>query len=375
MNVTQPTWLAVDLSAVRHNFEQLQAFVATATLCPVVKANAYGHGAVRVAQTLVAAGAQHLAVATIPEAVELREAGVTTPELLLLTPTLGGEVHYQLACQHRLTLSVSSAFELNQLYDFARTQDQTIPLHLQIDTGMKRLGFHWERECNYLLALLAQRPEQVHVSGIFSHFAVSESTDTNFITTQYQRFAPVAEQVEQTLGYSLTKHISASGAIVSSPALHLDMVRPGALVYGLFPSNDLPNPLDLRSAMSLKAQVMFTGHVAVGESVGYDQTWVAERPTKTAIILCGYADGFSTLHSNQSWVSLHGVKCPIIGRVSMDQTIIDVSDVPHVAIGDVVHVIGDAGPSLMELANNSGLGSREIQCLMNTGNRVEKRYL
>ena len=374
MDVTQPAWVTVDLAAIRHNFEQIKAFVGDRAICPVVKADAYGHGVIPVAQTLVAAGATQLAVATVPEAMELRTRGVTSPELLLLTPTLGGEAHYQLACVHGLTLSVSSVFELERVYGFVKQQAQALKIHVQIDTGMKRLGFHWERERETLLSLVARCPEQVQIAGIFSHFAVSESLDTRFIQTQYERFAPVAQAVEQAVGCPLVKHISASGAIVSSPHLHLDMVRPGALIYGLFPSDELTNPLNLRPAVGLQARVLFRGQVAVGESVGYDRTWTAQRHTQTAIVLCGYADGYSTYHSNCSWVSVNGVRCPLIGRVSMDQTIIDVTDVPELAIGDVVHILGGDGPGLMALSATSGLGSRELQCLLNTGNRLPRVY-
>ena len=371
---TLKAWVEIDLDAIVHNIGQLQRFVAPTLLCPVVKAEAYGHGAVAVSKAAVRAGVRNLAVATIEEAIELRKAGIKV-NLIVLGPTLPDQ--YEDIYEHGLTMTVASMKEVNYLLVFAHDLPGPINVHLKLDTGMGRIGFKVRPDTVAAVTESLLRVRQVpniNITGLFSHFAVSESADLRFAEEQYTLFRQVSELLEKR-GMQVLKHICASGTIVSSPAMHMDMVRPGALIYGLFPSFELDNPLDLHPVMAVKARVMFINFIEPGESVGYDRTWVAKRPTRTAVMMYGYADGYSTSFSNSAYVNLHGVNCPVIGRVCMDQTIIDITDIEHhVHIGDIVHVIEGHGPSIMELVKMCGLSSREIQCLTTTGTRMPRVY-
>ena len=370
---TLKSWVEIDLDAIVHNIGQIQRFIAPATVCPVVKAEAYGHGAEAVAKACVRAGVKNLSVATIEEAIELREVGIKV-NILVLGPTLPSQ--YEDVFEYNLTISICSPDEAARLAAYAGDLSRSIKVHIALDTGMGRLGFKaTETESDEIVEFICfySKLPNIELTGVFSHFAVSESKDTSYMEEQFAVFNSICEKTKKK-GMNTTFHICASGSMISSPHMHMDMVRPGAIIYGLFPSFELTNPLKIYPAMAVKARIMFINHIEENRSVGYDRTWIAKRETRTAVIMYGYADGYSTSFSNKSYVTIHGIDCPVIGRVCMDQTIIDVTDLPHITVGDIVHVIGGEGPSIMELVKIGGLSSREIQCLTTSGTRMPRVY-
>ena len=368
------SWIEIDLDAIVHNIGQIQRFVSPVALCPVIKADAYGHGAVEVAKVAIRAGVKNLSVATVSEGIKLRNAGIRS-NIIILGPTMPYELIK--AVENNLTLTVHSLDEFIYYGAVGGRLKKIINVHYKLDTGMARLGTKVIREeTDSLLDFLyfTKKTKYLNIVGLSSHFATAELADTSFMEEQYKLFRLISDDMEKK-GMNIIKHICASGSIVTSPHMHMDMVRPGALIYGLFPSVELENPLVLYPAMSVKARVIFLNSVEKGESVGYERTWIAQRKTNTAVIAYGYADGYSTSYSNNSYVTIKGFNCPVIGRVCMDQTIVDITDVPEeIKKYDVAHVIGGEGPSIMELSKLGGLGSREIQCLVTASRRAPRAY-
>ena len=334
-------WVEIDLAALAHNVKQLKSLLSLHTqLLAVVKADAYGHGAVTVAQTVLQSGASWLGVATVPEGIELREAGITAPILILgATHTIEqiqAVVHWKL----QPTLSnPKQALIISETLGATRRTDST-PVHIKVDTGMSRLGPSWQQAVEFVQ--LVQRLPNLHIASIYSHLATAESYNQKVMKQQQARFEQVIAQL-QTAGIPLPPlHLANSAATLTDTALHYDMVRVGLAIYGLYPAAHLQPVIDLKPALRVKARVTQVKTISPGTGVSYGHKFIANKELRLAVVGIGYADGVPRNLSNKMAVLVAGQRVPQIGAITMDQLMLDVSDIP-VQEGEIVTLLGQEG--------------------------------
>ena len=370
----RPTWAEIDLDALAANFHVIKRHVGPAiNVMAVVKANAYGHGAVVCAQRLASEGADWFGVALPEEGIELRESGIKQPILCL-----GGfwEGQAAVCVKYRLTPVVYRIDMMEALDRAARAAGGFVDVHLKIDTGMGRLGFRFDELSEALTQL--KRFENLRVDGLMTHFAAADDPSCESLTEeQIGRFASAAAAFRQA-GYQPTfVHSANSAAIYSHSDAWGNMIRPGGVLYGLW-RDVLPSTADgseLQPVMSLNSQISLLKWVPAGETIGYGCTFEASRKTLVATIPIGYDDGYPRPMSNRGHVVVRGVYASVVGRISMDLTLVDVTGVPGVELGDPVTLMGsnrDTGLSVTaeELAKISGTLSYEITCGL--GSRVPR---
>jgi alanine racemase len=361
-------WAEVDLEALSHNVALVRARLRAGTgLVAVVKANAYGHGAVPVARAALAAGADWLAVATLAEAGELRAAGIESPILLLGPVPAGAETE---AVALDLRLCVYEEEGLARLAREVGTAGSNARLHLKVDTGMARLGCSPDEAL--LLASRVRESKGLELEGLWTHFAEADDPRSARTQKQLQRFLGVVETLASAGISPPILHAANSGAAIQFPGTHLVLVRCGLPLYGYHPgieSDDLP----LRPVLAWKARVVAIHDLAPGDKVGYGGTYTAPGPVRTATISTGYADGYPRALSGRGELLVRGRRVPVIGRVSMDFTTFDASDVPDIALGDEVVLIGEQDGERItadDLARTVDSISWEI--LARIGPRVER---
>ncbi|MCS6859296.1 MAG: alanine racemase [Abditibacteriales bacterium] len=352
-------WVEINLAAICHNFRQVRAFVGDEVqIVAIVKADAYGHGAPAVAKALADGGANYFGVTRLEEALTLREAGITAP-ILLLAPPLPEQAR---ACvQHDLTATVDDAATAQALSAAAQRRGKTVKVHLKVDSGMGRLGVAPEQVLTVATELNAL--PGIVVEGIFTHFA--NALDKDFSTTerQFERFQQTLSQLRQRSLLPPIAHCANSAALLRQPQMHLNAVRPGTVLFGQYPSPHLPRSLDLRDPFAVKCRVVSVRRLRKGATVGYGSEWRAPRDSLIATLPIGFADGFGvdiaarteTLRgaiqqsARQSlialgrlpsprFVILRGQRAPVVGRIGMQMCSVDVSHIPHVAVGDVATV-------------------------------------
>jgi len=365
----RPAWAEVDLGKLSQNYEEIKKQLKPGVkLCAVVKADAYGHGAVPVAQVAVQAGASYLAVATLSEGIELRQAGFTTPILLLglVMPEDAKEVvDYditQVVCELDLAKALSAE---------AVRQHKTVKVHLKVDTGMGRIGVRPE-EIGILAAKMAKLPG-IEIEGMFSHFAMADCKDKAYTKMQLDKFRQAIAEVEKQGVKLAIRHIAESAAILEIPEAHFDMVRAGVIQYGLWPSKEVTHPIELQPLMKLQAKVVWLKTLHKGESIGYGRAFVAERECRIATLPIGYADGYIRAYSPQAYVEIHGQRAKLAGRVCMDQVMVDVTDIPEVKIGDVATLFGSETLTIDDAAAWLGTINYEVPCLISP--RVPRVYV
>lgn len=361
-------WAEIDLSAIAHNVKQIRAVTTkSAKVCAVVKADAYGHGAIAVAKTALQSGADRLAVAIVAEAIELRRAGIDVPILVLgYTPAYQS----RLVAEYDIIQTIFSLDTAQALSGAAVALGKIIKVHIKIDTGMARIGIPPE-EAGAFAASVAALPG-IEIEGVYSHFADSDSLDKTFTFKQYDKFM---EGIEYIKGHNINipiRHIANSAALLELPEMHLDMVRPGIILYGLWPSNEVKKTVELRPAMKFKTQIGFIKDVLPQTSISYGRTYFTQKASRIATLPLGYADGWSRLLANKAEVLVHGYRAPIVGRVCMDQCMIDVSHIPGAKIGDEVLLFGGASLPVEEVAEKIGTINYEVVCML--GNRVPRIY-
>ena len=366
-------WAEINLGAIRHNYRVIrEALCGGAKLCAVVKANAYGHGALAVAKEAVAAGAAYLAVATLSEAAELRRAGIGTPLLVLglIDPLEAAEAVSLDVTQTVANLALAKAISAEAL-----AQEKTAKLHLAIDTGMGRIGCTSE-EASALVRDIAALPN-IELEGAFSHFAMADVRDKAHARGQLALFLRATETIEEAGVHLKLRHIAESAALLQMPEAHLDMVRAGIIQYGMYPSEEVARDVreksPLRPAMALKARVLFVKDVPEGFAIGYGCTWHAKRRSRIATLPLGYADGYIRALSGKAHVELLGKTAPVVGRICMDQCMIDVTDIEGVAEGTEVTLFGSATLSADNVAAWLGTINYEIPCLI--ASRVPRVYI
>jgi alanine racemase len=363
----RPCWAEIDLDALAHNVRILAARAAPARLMAVVKANAYGHGAVACGRAALDAGAGALAVVCVDEGEELRRAGIEAP-IVVLGHTPASDVERVVAL--RLQPAAGDAPFVEALSRAAAARGATVPIHLELETGLNRHGLLPDA-----LVPLAERARAlpgVRVEGIFTHFAAAEEGDQRFTRRQFDVLKATAARVP----WIPSRHCSASASTLLDPEMGLDLVRPGLSMYGYRPAPWCGTEDDLRPVMSLRARITRVLEIAPGETVGYGRTWAASRRSRIALAMCGYGDGYRRGYGNRAHVLVHGRRAPVVGRVAMDMCMVDVTAIPEVAQGDVVTLLGRDGDEKVdadELAVLADTISWEVVTAI-TG-RVPRLYL
>ena len=364
------TWAEVDLNAYAHNIRELRRITnPKARLMAVVKANGYGHGAVETARTAVQNGAAALGVARIEEAVKLREADLEAP-ILIFGYSLPESA--SMLIEHGLAQAVSSARTAAALSDQAQRIGKKIKVHVKVDSGMGRLGLllddmtgpmpdkDADAVCRREVEAISRLPG-LEVEGIFTHFATADSADKSYANRQLERFLNFLQDLRREGLMPPIAHAANSGALIDMPDSHLDMVRPGIATYGFYPSDEVnKSSIELRPVMALKSRIIHLKRVPAGFSISYGATFHTKEATTIATIPAGYADGLNRLLSSAGHMLVHGRKMPIVGRVCMDLTMLDVGELSGVEIEDEVVVFGRQG--------NEAIAADEIAAQVNTIN-------
>ncbi len=359
------------LDNIEANLAAISRHVGGRPVLAAVKADAYGHGAVEVALHLQGRGAvQHFGVATVGEGIELRRAGITLP-ILKLSVARGPEV--ATAVEHDLALVAVDEESIRAAGAAAVTTGHQAVLHLKVDTGMHRLGCPPEQAVR--LARLADATDGVRLEGLMSHLPIADHpSGRQFTAAQIAAFREVCGQVEAARG-PLLKHLANSGGVLAHPDSWLDLVRPGVMIYGSYPDVETPRTVELLPGLEWRSRVTFVQRVPAGETVGYGRTWVAPQDTWVATVAVGYGDGYSRSLSNRGRMLVGGASYPIAGRVSMDQTMLDLGPDTTVAVGDEVVLIGTSGREQItaaELAAAQGTIAYEVTCAISR--RVARAY-
>ncbi len=333
------TWAEIDLDAIADNLRLLKRHVGPAVeLMAVVKANAYGHGAGPVSRVALEAGASRLAVHRLVEGIELRRAGIQAPVLLMgYTPPDGAH----LVAEHKLTPSVITLEFAQALSVIATSHGVSVPVHVKVDSGMSRYGLMPEEVLEFVR--LIQSLPGIRLEGLFTHFATADSADQSHARQQLQVFQEVLTTLRQA-GFEIPLvHAANSAATMRLPEAHFNAVRPGIALYGLDPSTEWPPPFEIRPALAFKSRVSRVRRLPAGAGVSYGFTHITQKPTLAALVPVGYGDGYHRVLSNRGTVLVRGQRAPIIGRVCMDQFVVDVSHIPGVAQDDEVVLVGAQG--------------------------------
>jgi len=367
----RPTFALVDLDAVMHNVRALKRFVGGRKICAAVKADAYGHGVSAVAKAMSAAGVDMFAVAMTEEAVELREAGIREP-IVLLTGVPEEDIPDIL--RYGITACITEEAFAQKLSGYARREGTRTEAHVNVDTGMGRVGIPHEKAASAILRI-SQLPG-LKLTGIFSHFACSDSEDLSVCWEQMRLFRRVIDALRASGMAVPMLHMANSAAALRLPESHLDCVRPGLILYGLRPRTLLEPPIPIKPVMSLKTRISFCKRVPAGTKLGYGHTFTTWRESVIATLPIGYHDGYLRQYSNTGRVLVRGRRARVVGRVCMDQTLADVTDIPGVRVGDEVVIYGQqqgAAISIEEMAARLDRIPYELTC--SVGGRVRRRFL
>jgi len=362
----RPLWAEIDLDALEHNVRVLKARAQGAQLWAVVKANAYGHGALAVSRAALEAGADGLCVVCLEEAEELRAGGIQAP-ILVMGPSEPAQARRLVELS--VIPTVASRELALALADAAAALGVVQPVHLKVDTGLHRFGLP-PREAIALAHYLRQVPT-LRLEGLFTHFASAEDGDKTYTLEQYRLFLSVAAELD----WVPVRHVSNTATILDTPEMSLEMVRPGVGIYGCYPAGPRSD-VELRPVLSLKSRIVRLTWLEPGESVSYGRTWRARRRSLVGLVTCGYADGLPRVLSNRGWMLVRGRRVPVIGRVCMDMCMVDVTEVPDVAVGDEVVIIGRQGEEELraeEMAALCDTISYEILC--GIGPRVPRLFV
>lgn len=365
------TYAVIHMDAIDKNIDSAIKKVGKDTkIMAVIKANAYGHGAIEVAKH-IAHKVYGFAVATVREAVELRNSQITN-EILILGYVARAE--YETVIRKNITFSVLTAEMAQQISECAVRLGLMAKCHIKINTGMNRIGFPADDDTINCIKDIHKLPG-IDYEGIFMHFATADEADKNYSKLQFDRFMYVTDRLSEYGINFRIKHCGNSATIIDMPEYRLDMVREGIILYGLKPSDEVDPDMEYHQVMELKSHVIFVKELKKGEPVSYGRTYVTPKDMKVATIAVGYADGYPRSLSSKGYVLIHGKKAGIIGRVCMDQMMVDVTDIPDVKVEDVVTLAGyDNGSflSIEELAKLSGRFNYEFVC--DITDRVERRY-
>lgn len=364
-------WAEISLSAIEHNYNEVLKHTKGMVLC-VVKANAYGHGAVRVASRLASLGAAYFAVATVSEAIELRESGIETPILVL---GYIDEEDMEDIVRYHITATICEMETAYALSAEAARLGTQLPVHFKVDTGMTRLGFPaWEARTVDELLECAALP-YLKAEGMFTHFASADTDDADskaYTQKQFAHFIHIRETLEARGMNRLLCHCSNSGALTRFQQMNMDMVRAGIVLYGYSPDPELKTALNLRPAMTVKAKVVQVKHVPADTCISYGRTYKTDAPACVAVIAMGYADGYLRAGSNRARIMLGGALAPVVGRICMDMCIVQLSEGMDVKKGDEAVVFGAGELTAEDVARSADTISYEVLCALSE--RIPKRY-
>lgn len=357
-HIDRGAWAEINLDAVAHNVKIAKQNLAKNTkLCAVVKADAYGHGAVAVAREAEKNGADFLAVALLQEGLELREAGITLPILVLGSLQPGAA---NVVVQFDISHAVFDEERLYALNDAAVKLNKKAKIHIAIDTGMHRIGVH-VKDAGKFAALAASLPG-IDIEGIFSHFATADADDKAYAAHQFERFQEALEAIKAEGIKVPLAHIANSAALTELHEYQMDMVRQGITLYGLHPAHMIDCYEDFKPVMTVKSTVSFVKTLPSGSTIGYGRTYTLQRDSVIATVPVGYADGVNRRLSNVGYMLVNGGKAPIVGRVCMDQVMLDVTDLPLVKVGDEVTVFGGKELPMELVAEWAGTICYELVC-------------
>lgn len=355
-----PTWVEINLDAIVNNVKNIKKLIGEKKeLMAVVKGNAYGHDILEVSSVVLNNGATRLAVARLEEGIFLRKAGITIP-ILILGLTLKQQA--ELLVSYNITPTVCEYEMIEKLSESAFKEGKIVKVHLKVDTGMGRIGICPNHVLNFIKKLKVLK--NVQIEGIFTHFSVADENDKTYTEKQFRKFMEVLTVLKKEGIRIPAKHVGNSATLLDLPHMWLDLVRPGISVYGLYPSREVQKTVKLIPAHSFKTRIVFLKELSTGESIGYGRTYTTKKKrTVVASLPVGYADGYNRLLSNQGEVLVRGRRFPVIGRVCMDQTMIDVTNLPQVEIGDEVVLWGRQGQeeiTVEEIADKIGTINYEI---------------
>jgi alanine racemase len=368
----RPTRSFIDHAALRWNLRQIQEKIGPRVkILSMVKANAYGHGAVAVARTLAKSGSDAFGVATVEEGIELRQSRIKQPILVL-----AGAYVEQLKqfLEFKLTPVLHDSETLEAFEQKTRQRKTTVKIQLEVDTGMGRIGFPSAEIDTWLAAL--GKLKALKLAGIFSHFSEAESANEKYAATQLKTFQHVLDRLSGAGIVHAPSHMSKSAALITVPAAHFAMVRPGLILYGMYPSPNLKKQISLKPVLAWKTRIIQLKRAPAGSSIGYGRTFVTKRNSLIATLPVGYADGYRRLLSNRAQVLVRGKRAPVVGRVSMDLTTVDVTDIRNVQQGDEVVLLGRQGSaeiSADEMAGWANTISYEI--FTSIGARVPRIHI
>lgn len=368
--ITAPTWAEINLDNIKYNLKNIKKLLNEDTkVCAVLKANAYGHGAVKIAKLLENENVSHFAVARLEEAIELRENNITLPILCLgYIP----EQSLELAIKNNVIITIYSLEMAKKLNNIAMRIKENVFVHIKIDTGMTRIGFQPTEDSIKDIKLINDL-ECINLEGIYTHFATADELDKNFTNIQVQRFNFVVDRLEQDGINIPIKHVSNSAATMDLPELKYDMVRCGIVLYGHYPSDDvLKERLQLKPVMTLKTTVAHIKEIDPNVGISYGLKYKSSNKERIVTIPIGYADGFTRMQQNPK-VSINGHYFDVVGRICMDQCMVKVDKDIQVKIGDQVILFGDDSRNAEDIANDLGTINYEVLCMISR--RVDRVYM
>ena len=360
----------IDMDALEHNINEYKKIITKGTkMLGVVKADAYGHGVYEVAKLLEEKGADYLAVAFADEAAELRKMGIRLPILIL---GMTDKSYVEDIVKYDITPAVFTYGFAKALSDYCVKNGKTAKIHIKIDTGMSRIGYSYKNDDSEIEKIY--KLPNIVTEGIFTHFAVADEDDTTHVKRQFKRFTDICERLSERGIYIPIKHCCNSAATIRFPEMHMDMVRIGISLYGHYPS-DIKYDIDLKPAMTLVSTITHIKNVEIGETISYGATYTVNEPKKIATVAIGYADGLPRILSNKAKFTVNGKKVPQVGRICMDQCMIDVTDVNNIDVGTEVIIFGtgENAVPVEELANATNTISYELLC--DVGRRVPRCYI
>jgi alanine racemase len=360
MPLFRPTFCEIDLGALRHNFRELKKRAGVCEILTVVKANAYGHGALAVARALVAEGALNLGVATIEEGIELRKAGISVPILCLGGPLGAQGSDFQ---EHSLTPVVFNEEAVRFLAQTLTPSTSPFGIHLKVDTGMGRLGVFPSQVTSILKTI--QESSQLELKGVMTHLARADEPEPEPTQEQWKKFRQVEDAVKEAGFACPVFHVANSAALIEGKLDNTQMVRPGLALYGAYPHPRFREKIDLKPVMAWKTQIISLKKFPKGSPISYSATFKTTRESWIGVIATGYADGYSRLFSNRGEALVKGKRVPVVGRVCMDLTMLDLTDVVPVSLEEEVVLLGSQGTeriSAEEMAEKIGTISYEIFC-------------
>lgn len=374
-NALRPAWVEIDLRKLDQNIKNIIGKANPAEVIGVIKADAYGHGAVKCAEVLRNNGVKTFAIATLKEAIQLREAGAKEEIIILgLTPDMYADV----LVDYDITPVVCSSSNAKVISDAAQTKGKTLEALIAVDTGMGRIGYLADDVEHAIpdIRKISQLPH-LKIKGLFSHMATADAYDKGFSTQQEAKFnAFYQAMVDGGIDVPM-RTLANSASIMELPTVHFDAVRPGIILYGCYPSNEVDRSLlQIQQVMSVKANIVHLKDVPIGFSCGYGRKFIATKPSRIATLTLGYADGYPRPYSPNAKVIVNGIVCPVAGNICMDQCMVDVTNVPNVRVGDEVIVMGSDGVNTIsaeDIAEATGTISYEICCAF--GQRLPKVYI